>query len=469
MTLRHLSLAIVAAAMTWPIPAAAQPPTATVFFLRQSGSEVTVDSVVLKDGEMKVLPQHEAISLILPYGSVGMSGDVVQKAQRTGMIAILYRGGEIRARIRNADGSERDLPAVKVEDLPALDIRINITGGAGYRKAYVVRSYREVESAPGPVIDMFGGKVPIGDGDFAITTEIRPHAPAPRLDGSAPMEFDDGVLYVWGEIAGAVSGWFIVDVGAGGTALDSRMLPPGTDVRPVRAVEHSDSGTRDVAGIMHGAGGEVAGFLGQAVLPHLRIGSLEFAAARVNVVKEFPAFGRKVAGVLGIDLLGRAAVVSLDFADPHMLRLSSKGSPERAGAVPVPFSVAVKHLFVEGSVDGVPVRLLVDTGARRTLIGREIADKANLRLDHDQVWTARGLDDHRLELPSAVAARLSIGSTELRDQRIHVGELPALRAMGLQNTGGLLGTDVLGRFDRVEVDFTGSVIWFYPRGTHRPN
>jgi hypothetical protein len=74
-----------------------------------------------------------------------------------------------------------------------------------------------------------------------------------------------------------------------------------------------------------------------------------------------------------------------------------------------------------------------------------------------------------LELPSAVAARLSIGPTELRDQRIHVGELPALRAMGLQNTGGLLGTDVLGRFDCVEVDFTGSVIWFYPRGTRRPN
>jgi hypothetical protein len=435
-----------------------------VFFLRQSGGDVTVDSITLTDGEMKVLSQQEIISLVLPYGSGGMSGDVVQKMRRTGMIAVLYRAGEIRAKIRNTDGSERDLPAVKVADLPALDIRVNITGAAGFRKAYVVRGYRDVELAPGPVIDMFGGKVPIGDGDFAITTEIRPRESVTPLEGSAALEFDDGLLYVWGEVAGAASGWFIVDFGAGSTTVDSRVLPVGLEVREVRGVEHSDSGTRDVAGIMHGAGGKVAGFLGQAVLPQLRVGSLEFSATRVNVVKEFPAFGRKVAGVLGIDLLGRASVVSLEFAGPPMLRLSSQPPPESAAGVAVPFSVAAKHLFVEGSVEGVPVRLLFDTGARRTLIGRDVADRARLRMDHDQVWRVRGLDGNRLELPSGVASRLAIGAIELGEQRIYVGELPALRAMGLQDTGGLLGTDVLVRFERVDVDFTAGVIRFHPRG-----
>jgi predicted aspartyl protease len=182
------------------------------------------------------------------------------------------------------------------------------------------------------------------------------------------------------------------------------------------------------------------------------------------VVREFPVFGRKVVGILGIDLLGRASVVSLGLSEPRRLVLSSTRLPSSAEGVAVPFSVAAKHLFVEGSVEGVPVRLLFDTGARRTLIGRDVADKAGLRLDHDQVWKIRGLDDNRLELPSALAAKLAIGAVELREQRVYVGELPALRAMGLQNTGGLLGTDVLGQFERVEVDFTAGVIRFSPRG-----
>jgi hypothetical protein len=54
-----------------------------------------VDSIMLTDGEMKVLSQQEVISLILPYGSGGMSGDVVQMAHRTGMIAVIYRASEV--------------------------------------------------------------------------------------------------------------------------------------------------------------------------------------------------------------------------------------------------------------------------------------------------------------------------------------------------------------------------------------
>lgn len=440
---------------------AVPPQATTVFFLSQSGSDVVVDSIALAEGEMKVLSQKDVISVILPFGSGGMSGDIVQSAQRTGMIAVLYRSGELRVKLRGADGGERDLPAVKVSDLERLDLRVNITGGAGLRKAFMIRGYRDVAPAPGPVLDMFGGQVPLAAGDFSITTEVRATEAVTQMEGSAPLELDDGLLFVWGEIAGGDPGWFIVDFGAGVTAVDRRVLPPDVDVRELQALEHSETGTRDVAAVMHGAGGAVGGFLGQAVLPQLRIGSLEFSDARVSVVNELPAFGRQIAGILGMDLLGRASTATLRFTPPRALELSATPPPASGAAKVVAFSIAAKHLFVDASVDGVPVRLLFDSGARRTLVAQEIADKAGLTIDRAQAWKVRGLDGNQVELPSAVPNRLAIGSLVLSDHRVYVGELPALRAMGLQNTGGLLGTDVLGQFARVVIDFAAGVIRFY--------
>lgn len=357
MALRHVALVLMATAMS-PVQGSTPPDAATVFFLRDSGADVVVDSIGLADGEMKVLAQ-EALAVILPFGTTGMSGDVVQKAQRTGRIAVLRRGDEIRTTIRRPDGQQRDLPAVTLADLAAVDIRVNVTGGSGLRKAYLIRGYR-------------------------------------------------------------------------------------------------------VDAVMHGAGGEVSGFLGQAVLPQLRIGSMDFSSARVNVVKSFPAFGREVVGVLGLDLLGRAAVASLELSGAPSIHLSPKPLPEDPAGHAVPFSVVARHLFLDATVDGIAVRLLFDTGARRTLIGPDVARRAGLRVDAGHVWEVRGLDGHRLELPSGVAARVTFGSLELADQRIYVGELPALRAMGLHATGGLLGMDVVARFSRVDVDFAAGVIRFHP-------
>ena len=461
MTLRYLRRPLLLFVTLSSFPVLAQPATTTVFYLRQSGADVVVDSITLKQGEMQVLSERDVLGVVLPFGSGGMSGDVVQAAQRTGMIAVRFQEGEIRVKVRRADESERDLPAVKVATLAGLDIRINITGGAGLRKAYMIRGYRDVSPAPGPVLDMFGGVVPLAAGDFSITTEVRAVEAVKLVEGSAALEFDDGLLFVWGEIAGAAPGWFIVDFGAGATVIDSRMLPPGAEVHALQAVEHSASGTRDVGAVMHGAGGAVTGFLGQAVLPELRMGSLEFLAARVSVVKALPAFGRPIAGILGMDLLGRASAASLTLTEPRRLTLVAGSSPHSADAIAVPFSIAAKHLFVEGSVEGTPVRLLFDTGARRTLIAQAIADKAGLGIDRERVWQVRGLDGNRLDLPSAVPKRFAIGSLDLRGQRIYVGELPALRAMGLQDTGGLLGTDVLARFARIDVDFGAGLIRFH--------
>jgi hypothetical protein len=459
MALRYVALVLMAASMS-PVPIATQPDVATVFFLRESGADVVVDSIALADGEMKVLSQQEVLAVILPFGTSGMSGDLVQKVQRTGRIAVLRRGGEIHVKIRRPDGQERDLPAVKLAALAAVEIRVNVTGGGGFRKAYVVRGYRDIEPAPGPVLDMFGGKVPLAAGEFAITTEIRPGESLAPLEGRAPLEFDDGLLFVRGEIPGGAAGWFIVDFGAGTTTVDSRALPPDIAVRPLRGIENSGDGTREVAAVMHGAGGEVSGFLGQAVLPRMTIGSVAISSARVNVVKSIPAFGREVAGVLGLDLLGRAAVASLDLSGSPALHLDPKPLTNPSG-VPVPFSLAARHLFLDATVDGVDVRLLFDTGARRTLVGPDVAERAGLRLDREHVWEVRGLDGQRLELPSGVASTLAFGSLEMTDQRIYVGELPALRAMGLHGTGGLLGMDVLARFSRVEIDFAAEVIRFH--------
>jgi predicted aspartyl protease len=447
--------------MAVTLAAVPSPPqiTATVYYLRHADNAVVVDSLMLKDGEMQVLPQREVVGVILAFGSGGMSGDVSQQAQRTGRIAVLYRGGEIRVKVQRPDGTSRDLPPVKIATLAEVDIRVNVTGGAGYRKAFLVRGYETVEAASGPVIDMFAGKVPLGAGDFAVTTEVVPRAIAPRVTGTAELEFDAGLLFVRGDIAGGGSGWFIVDFGAGATTVDSGMLPPAAEVRELRAVEHSAAGVRELPAVMHGAGGSVPGFLGQAAISRLRIGSMDFADIRVNVVTNLPAFGRPIAGVLGIDLLSRAPRVSIGLGADRVLSLHSEPRQPPAG-VAVPFTMAAKHIFVDGSVEGVPARLLFDTGARRTLVPRDVADRAGLVMDRGEVWNVRGLDGNSLQLPSALAGSVNIGPASAGAARIYVGDLPALGAMGLQDASGLLGMDVLGRFEWIEVDFEARVVRF---------
>ncbi len=148
-----------------------------VFLLKKAGNGLAVEKVMLDDGEVTVFPYNAAsdhITALLPFG-VGQSGDVVQREEGGGNGIVRCTGGEIRVTYTGADGSEHVMPPVKVEDMLGYDMRVNVIGANGLKEAFLIRAGQTVATASGPVIDMFGGMIPLQKGDYSITTETSVH------------------------------------------------------------------------------------------------------------------------------------------------------------------------------------------------------------------------------------------------------------------------------------------------------
>jgi hypothetical protein len=431
-----------------------------VMVLRESESGVVLERVTLVEGEELVFEPGEVVSVILPFG-VGMSGDVIQAENRTAAIGVLCDGGYIRTTIRPDGGEPRLLPDVLLADAIELDMRVNVTPGEGEKRAFVVRGYETVESADGPVVDMFGGAIPISAGEYSITTETTPAEDAPHVVGAVPLRVSDGFLLVSGRAAGGEDELFVVDFGAGGTVVTRDFLPAGTEIDPLLAVEHSPDGVRELPGVMTGAGGDVEGFLGAALIHELILGEVVVPHPSVGVIGEMPVWGEEpIAGILGLDVLdaGGVASVTLGLDGDGLLEFRPAGEPVPDGAVELPFTTAADHIFVEGALGDVSITFLFDTGARSTIVPLGLADAAALSAGSLPDRDFRGLDGAYLPARSVRAEGFELSGVPFDPFDIYAADLPVLEGLGLDEESGLLGIDFILQFGRIDVDFSAGVI-----------
>ena len=431
------------------------------FLLKEFRGDVILECVVLADGETRIFTEPDVITFIFPFGP-GQSGDLVQRSQGRFAFTVHNSGDELRASVRRPDGTERALPPVKIADLRNYDIRVNVTGASGVRKAFVIEGNADYRVDDGPVIDMFGGKIVMQDGDYSITTEVKIPEELSEVHGEVPLEYVGGLLYAKVSITGGKTAYCHMEFGAGGTVVTKSFLPRGTRIEALKALEYSDKGVRELSGTMGATGGDVAGFLGRATLKELRAGSLKFRDVRVNVVERMPDFGyRNVAGIIGIDLLGRADVVSYGYRNNQQssLRLTNLSELKRRyGVIELPFSRAVGHLFVRGSVDGVPLSFLFDSGARNSIITKNLAKTARLRLNPKESMQFRGLDGNPIESNTVDVGDMRLGRHSFENVKLFAADLAVMRSLGLKKDGSLLGNDFLHQFDQVEVDFRSKMI-----------
>jgi predicted aspartyl protease len=311
---------------------------------------------------------------------------------------------------------------------------------------------------------MFGGMIPLQQGDYAITTEVTPHTDAQQVEGKAPLVFDGRHLFTRGH-AGGAAGSFIVDVGAGSTVVTEEFLPEGTSIARLKGIEYSDHGTRIVDGSAGGLGGTVESFLGKAVLPVLTIGSVTFHDLSVSVISDMPSFNSKnPVGILGLDLLSRADQVSIQYESDEASLVWENGDIVVGEAiVEIPFTMAGNHLFIEGRIDGTPVSLVLDTGARLSMIPSPLAREAAMASAGLPLEMLRGLDGTPVEVSAATADQFTLGEAEFSDVVFHVGDFAVLESWGLQKNGGILGNDFLQRFREVRFDFRNQIARFISR------
>jgi aspartyl protease family protein len=127
------------------------------------------------------------------------------------------------------------------------------------------------------------------------------------------------------------------------------------------------------------------------------------------------------------------------------LKTEATGKPLVVGdQVRIPMAID-GHFWVEGSLNGVSVKFLVDSGATMTTIGRDTAAKTGVAVSRDRnqiVRTGNGM----LRVASGRANRLSVGPIERSDVGLHVAENDDLNVLGMNYLSTLERWGVEGRW-----------------------
>ena len=127
------------------------------------------------------------------------------------------------------------------------------------------------------------------------------------------------------------------------------------------------------------------------------------------------------------------------------LKAEAFGSPVVEGStVRIPMAID-GHFWVEATINGVPAKFLVDSGATVTTIGGILAKEAGLELDPNAgqlVRTGNGI----VKVGSARAEQVTVGTIERRNQRVYVAANDDLNVIGVSYLSTLSRWTVQGRW-----------------------
>ena len=458
MSVRGTALLTAIGLLADPNPGPAQ--SCPLYVLERSEDAFMLQRETVADGEAKVYVwSGDFLTLILPW-SPGQSGEVIQASRGPGASAVRCEAGSIRVTHQQPGVEPRTLPALQAAAVGHYRMRVSVTPDTGTPIAFIVHPNGSIaRDTLAPATDMFGGRVPLQPGDVAVTTEIREAEVGAPVVGSVELRRGGPYFLATLAVAGGGEGEAILDFGASRTLLSQDMLPPGVKPMPLMAVEHGPEGARESAGSLGALSGDV-GDVAVARLPEVRMGTLSFADVRVNVVPRLPELaGLEVKGILGADILQRAAVVLLTERGGARLEFLAEKS-DATPTLEAPFSLVGGLIVMSGTVEGRSIPLILDTGARGTLLAESLARDLDLEPLSEDGDTFRGLDGTPVETWAALIPSLGLGNGSLDSLRVNIGSLPVLERMGLSG-GGLLGQDLWERFDSLEVDWRAGVVrWF---------
>ncbi|MCP4247833.1 MAG: hypothetical protein GY778_12360 [bacterium] len=436
-----------------------------LFVLKAGPQGPVIETVSLPEGQTVVLPgdaEGGVIDVILPVGPGG-SGSLAQPAPGRMFIA-RRRAGEVEITQRGADGSEYKRPPRPITDLARYDVRVSVISADGSGRAFLITQNARVESDnAGPVVDLFASKVPVKPGDYVLFTDTYLHESGPAVYGQAPLVYDRH-LFATVTLPDGRQGDLIVDIGGAETVLAKSFLPDGAEIVASKMVEYSSAGKRVMKYAPGGATGQVQTVLGHATLPGLKIGDLVVPDLSVAVLERMPDFfGRPVVGILGMDVLSRCEVLSIEYppatGGTGRLVLGRAAEREANAAVELPYAICSTHLVTRGTLNDVDTFFVLDTGAPGPFLDTATARAAGVTPDQKHATTARGLDEGGVSAAPATVDRLGLGPRTFQNVGVTVGALSAFATMrGRGQNVALLGNSIFAHFGRLEIDFNARVI-----------
>ena len=186
----------------------------------------------------------------------------------------------------------------------------------------------------------------------------------------------------------------------------------------------------------------------------LMLGSVYILMAVMLVLGSLMARREPIAKMLTMALawiaIFAAGFVLFTFRDDfgwvaQRLRAEATGQPvEQGNQIRIPMAID-GHFWVDGQLNGMRVKFLVDSGATMTTIGRDTANRTGIEVSPtpDQiVRTGNGL----IKVSSGRARSLQIGSIERSDVGVHVADNDDLNVLGMNFLSSLERWGVEGRW-----------------------
>jgi predicted aspartyl protease len=163
---------------------------------------------------------------------------------------------------------------------------------------------------------------------------------------------------------------------------------------------------------------------------------------------------RRAAFVL-LALLGLAACTT---TDPAALRADGTCPLIRLAEIPV--ETHNNMLFIDAKIDDQPVRLLVDTGAERTLLTEAAVDRLHLPRDQHHATRTFGIGSPTASWDAMLPNGIVLGTTHFPVDTVTVGRFDISEVAGGGSADGLLGADILLAFD-IDLDLPAKRITVY--------
>ena len=127
------------------------------------------------------------------------------------------------------------------------------------------------------------------------------------------------------------------------------------------------------------------------------------------------------------------------------LKAEATGTPVVQGhEVRIPMSID-GHFWVQGTLNGQPIKFLVDSGATMTTIGRESAELTGVTVNPNRTQIVR-TGNGMLRVATGRAETLSVGPIERSDVGLHIADREDLNVLGMNYLSTLRRWGVEGRW-----------------------
>jgi len=204
---------------------------------------------------------------------------------------------------------------------------------------------------------------------------------------------------------------------------------------------------------------DVQGVTGAAMLPSVDVDTLQAGEILMSHIR-LPVLASEVFadadGILGIEGLGNARI-EVDFVNDRVTITASNGKRTSSDSLIVP--VRLEHgglLTTEGRMGGLPVHVVVDTGAERTLGNAPLRDVLMHRVPADRRTSTQvlGATPAIASGISFVAPALEFGQVRLANLPVTFGNLHIFDVWGLADEPAVvIGMDLIGTLRRFAVDY----------------